>query len=281
MNCSSTYQDLVLCEKMGFDFIELRIDMLKKYLNEYSVKDLKSFFKNSYIQPHAFNAIYIYPEFLSEKDNIVRQAELLSDFMLCCKVGKKIGSNHIIVVPFLKDGLPNDFYEGSWDETYRESVRILKKLAKIAKNYDMNLCFEVVGLNKSSVKSIEEAKEIIEAVNLENVGYVFDIYNLYLHTKSNDYSAMKLVESEKIFAVHVNNADEVEPEFMGQDKRRFVDQGCLDLKAFYDVLNEINYDSIISIETFRPEYWDKTAQWVIKEAYKTTKKSLKDFKEEI
>lgn len=281
MNCSSTNQDLSLCEKAGFDYIELRIDMLKKYLEEYSIKDLKDFFKKSSLQPHAFNAIYIYPEFLSEKDDIVRQAELLSDFMLCCKVGKEIGSNYIIVVPFLGDGLPNEYYKGSWDETYNESTRILERLAKIAKVYDMNLCFEVVGLNKSSVKSVEEAKEIVEAVNLDNVGYVFDIYNLYLHTKSNDYSSMKLVEPEKIFAVHVNNADEVELDLMGQDKRRFVDEGCLDLQAFYQVLKEINYDSIISIETFRPEYWEKSAQWVINESYKTTNRSLKKFREEV
>ena len=31
---------------------------------------------------------------------------------------------------------------------------------------------------------------------------------------------------------------------------------------------------MISIETFRPEYWKKDAEWVIRRGYETTKKLL-------
>lgn len=276
MNCSNTEKDLILCENAGFEYIELRIDMLKDYLKNHSIKELKDFFGTSRLKPHAFNAIYLYPEFLTENDDIVRQANLMADFMLCCKAGHEIGSHYIVIVPFLREGDPSLPYEGIFENTHEQSVRILKKLGKIAKEYDMKLCFEVVGLNKSSVKSVEQAKEIVESVNESNVGYVFDIYNLYLNTLSNDYSQMKLVEKEKIFAVHVNNADDVPVQLMGQHNRRFVDEGCLDLKAFYKVLKELNYNSIISIETFRPEYWEKDAEWVIQNSYNTTFKSIEN-----
>lgn len=274
MNCSSLKTDLELCEKYGFDDIEIRIDMLKDYLKDHTVDDLVSFFETSRLRPHAFNAIYIHPAFLNEEDDTAKGEALMKDFMLCCEVGKAIGSEYIIIVPFLRDGAPSNPYQGSWENTFTQSVRILKELGNIAKEYNMKLCFEVVGLNKSSVKSVEEGKQIVEAVNLDNVGYVFDIYNLYLHTKSNDYSNMKVVEVEKIFAVHVNNADNVKDVDMGQDKRRFCDQGILDVEGFLNVLKEVGYSSIVSIETFRPEYWEKDAEWVISKAYETTKEII-------
>lgn len=274
MNCSNLETDLVLCEKYGFENIEIRIDMLKDYLITNSLNDLVKFFETSRLRPHAFNAIYIHPEFLTETDNKEKGQSLMDDFMLCCEVGKVIGSEYIIVVPFLRDGMPSKYYQGTWNNTFENTVRILKELGIIAKDYNMKLCFEVVGLNKSSVKSIEEAKEIVETVNLDNVGYVFDIYNLYLYTKSNDYSNMKKVDPEKIFAVHVNNADDASHEEMGQDKRRFCDKGILDVESFLKVLKEIGYSSIVSIETFRPEYWEKDAEWVISKAYKTTKEII-------
>ena len=89
------------------------------------------------------------------------------------------------------------------------------------------------------------------------------------------FEKIKLLRPEKIFAVHINNADDVPAEEMGQDKRRFCDSGAVDLKAFLLALKGAGYDGMVSIETFRPEYWRKSCDWVIDEAYKTTKDCLK------
>ena len=34
------------------------------------------------------------------------------------------------------------------------------------------------------------------------------------------------------------------------------------------------YDGMVSVETFRPEYWAKTPEWVIENAYRTTYAAL-------
>ena len=69
-DCSTLEQDLVLCEKAGFDYIEIRLDMLTDYLKRHTVEELAAFFCTSRLKPHAFNALYLYPEFLSEGDDL-------------------------------------------------------------------------------------------------------------------------------------------------------------------------------------------------------------------
>ncbi len=53
-DCSTLEQDLVLCEKAGFDYIEIRLDMLTDYLKRHTVEELAAFFCTSRLKPHAF-----------------------------------------------------------------------------------------------------------------------------------------------------------------------------------------------------------------------------------
>ena len=54
---STVENDLLLCEKYGYDYIELRLDMLQDYLKTHTTDDLKAFFAKSHIKPFAFNSI--------------------------------------------------------------------------------------------------------------------------------------------------------------------------------------------------------------------------------
>ncbi len=275
-DCSTLEKDLILCEKAGFDCIEIRLDMLRDYLTRNTLDDLAEFFRTSRLRPHAFNALYIYPEFLSGDDDEAKQAELLAEFDLACKAGKAIGSRYIIVVPPLQRDPKGGPYMGTWEHTFDNCVRILLRLGEMAGEYDMNLCFELVGFTRSSVRSIEQADAIVTAVNRPNVGFVFDSYNIFLNGGLNDFSGIGRVRPEKIFAAHLMSADAVPPGERGQDKRRFCGEGCVDTDAFLQALKAAGYQGIASVETFRPEYWAKTPEWVVATAYETTRKALAD-----
>lgn len=275
LGCSTLEQDLELCEKAGFDYIEIRFDMLMEYLKTHTVDQLAEYFAEHHIKPHAFNALYLYPEFLREDDDSQQRTFLLGQFLYACEIGKRIGNHHMIVVPpFLEEANYVPF-PGTEEENNGNCVRMLKELGAIAGAYDMNLCFELVGFPRSSVRSIENARKIVEAVNLDNVGYVFDAYNIYLYQGINDYEPMKTVEKKKIFAVHLNSADDVPEKERKQEKRCFVNQGVVDTDRFLGVLKEIGYDGMCSIETFRPEHWAKTPEWVVENAYWTTCEAMK------
>lgn len=274
MGCSTLERDLILCEQAGFDFIEIRLDMLARYLTSHSLAELSGFFSSSRLRPHALNALYLYPEFLGPDDDPPRRAALLNEFLLACVAGNAIGSRHLIVVPPLQRDPAGGPYAGKWDDTFRECVRILTRLSDMARPHEMNLCFEPVGFNRSSVRTIAQADAIVRAVDRGNVGFVMDAYNIHLNGGLNDFSGIREVEAAKIFAAHINNADPVPWAEMGQDKRRFADSGAVDVDAFLGALKDAGYDGMVSVETFRPEYWEKDAEWVIAEAYRTTREAL-------
>lgn len=267
--CSDLERDLRLCEEAGFDYIEIRLDMLREYLKSHSLGELAAFFEKSRLKPHALNALYLYPEFLKggEKDG-----PLLEEFELAMRAGQAIGSHYLIVVPPLWRG--EGPYPGDREQASRECARILKRLSAAARPYGMNLCFELVGFEKSSVRTVQEADAIIRQVDEDNVGFVFDSYNLYLNGGSNDFSALGQVRSEKIFAVHLMSGDDVPAEQRGQDKRCFCGRGAVDTDGFLRQLKGCGYEGMVSAETFRPEYWEREPEWVIAEAYRTLREAL-------
>lgn len=271
LGCSTLEKDLKLCELAGFDYIEIRLDMLMEYLRKHKVEELAGFFASHHLKPHAFNALYLYPEFLRKDDDRKRQTFLLGQFLFACEIGKRIGNHHMIVVPPFLDG-PNYIpFPGTETERDENCIRMLRELGSIAGAYEMNLCFELVGFPRSSVRNIQHARQIVEAVSLDNVGYVFDAYNIFLYNGKNEYEEIKTVEKDKIFAVHVNSADDVPEQERAQEKRCFPGQGAVDIDRFFGVLKEAGYTGMCSVETFRPEHWKRSPEWVVNQAYETTR----------
>lgn len=274
-DCSTLEKDLYLCEKVGFDCIEIRLDMLELYLKTHSLDTLAAFFKTSRLRPHAINALYLYPELFGPKDDAAKRSTLLAEFALGCEAGKAIGSEYFIIVPPLQRDPSGGPFVGTREDTFTNCVRILEKLSQMAEPYGIKLCFELVGFDRSSVRSIADADAIVRAVNKENVGFVFDAYNIFLNKGQNDFSAIKTVEPNKIFAAHIMSADNVPTNERGQDKRCFCGEGAVDTDAFLQTLKAVGYDDMVSVETFRPEYWSHTPEWVIELAYKTTRAAMK------
>ena len=227
-DCSTLEKDLALCEKAGFDYIEIRLDLLRGWLKEHTVEQLKDFFETHRLKPHAINAVYLHQGMLPD-ETPDWDDPAMQDFKLACEVGSAIGSGYVIIVPPLD---PSGVFTGDVAAAEQECIRILKKLSALARPYGMKLCFELVGLRKSCVRSIEAADHIVRAVDEDNAGFVFDSYNIHLNGHCNDFSAIKNVQPEKLFAVHLMSADDVPESEMGQDKRCFAGTGVVDTDSF-------------------------------------------------
>lgn len=269
-DCSTLEQDLKLCEQAGFDYIEIRLDLLRGYLQDHTLEQLRAFFDNSRLKPHAINAVYLRQGMLPG-DEVSWEEPAMQDFKLACETCQAIGSRFVIVVPPLD---PSGVFTGDVDAAQQDCVRILKKLSTLARPYGVRLCFELVGLRKSCVRDITSVDRIVRAVNQDNVGFVFDSYNIYLNGRCNDFSGLQTVPAEKIFAVHLMSADDVPEDQMGQDKRCFPGRGVVDTDAFLQTLRACGYEGMVSVETFRPEYWAQTPQWVIENAYHSLRQAL-------
>ena len=148
-DCSTLEKDLALCEKAGFDYIEIRLDLLRGWLKEHTVEQLKEFFETHRLKPHAINAVYLHQGMLPD-ETPDWDDPAMQDFKLACEVGSAIGSGYVIIVPPLD---PSGVFTGDVAAAEQECIRILKKLSALARPYGMKLCFELVGLRKSCVRS--------------------------------------------------------------------------------------------------------------------------------
>ncbi|MEL7603395.1 MAG: sugar phosphate isomerase/epimerase [Bacillota bacterium] len=267
--CSSLSKDLDLCDKAGFDYIEIRLDMLRAYLAAHKAQELKDFFADHSIKPHAINALYTYKELFSPNDTAARRDALMEDFLLGCRTAKSVGAHEYIIVPPMSAD-PAVPYADTPENIKADCVRILRRLADIAGDYGVNLCFELVGTRKCSVRTIPFAVEIVEETGLANVGYAFDPCNIFGYGKLNNFSGMAEADVKKIFAVHINDYDDVPEEQLTPAARCFCGDGVIDLMNYLSVLKKMGYQGMVSIETFRPSHYAMKPEDVIAQAYATT-----------
>ncbi|MCI5791692.1 MAG: sugar phosphate isomerase/epimerase [Lachnospiraceae bacterium] len=272
--CSTLAEDIELCEKYGFDYIEIDIDMLNEYLEEHTIAELSEWFKAHRLKPYGLAAVHIYQELFGAKDTAGKNTAFCERFEHALKNAEALNAKNIIIVPPMSD---SDLYIGFKDEIIDDCANALINIADMAAEYDVKLAFEPVGLKNCAVRSIAVAKDILYIAYKDNLGLAPDAYNLYLNGGSNDFSDVAALSANEIFAVHIMNADDVPAAERGQDKRTFPDRGsAVDVAGFLNALKAVGYDGMVSVEMFRPEYYEKDNEWVISEAYNSLKSVLEE-----
>ena len=269
--------DVIFAKQAGFDLIELRFDCINKYLEKHTINDLKTLLNNNKIEPSALNALYIYPEFLTDKKDPQRDDEIFCQLDLIKNLYKKAGLNQCIVVaPLMSDESSCEIYKKP--QITDSCVRILNYLSS-SMPY-IKWIFEPVGLSRSLVRDAEHANEIISAVNRSNVGLVLDSYNLYLKERKDNYSFSN-IPSDKIFAIHMINGKKApdDEKIIDQRYRTFCEDGdAINLFNFLNALEEINYKGMISTEVFNPEYPKIfTQEQIINRAFKELSSTLTNY----
>jgi 2-keto-myo-inositol isomerase len=255
---STLEQDLVLGEKYGFDYIEIRtMDKLPEYLKTHTVEDLAAFFKTHKIKPLAFNTLYP----ITFNDAAGEQ-KIVDDLKYMLEVGEKIGNKIVIGVCNWDQGIKTK------TEIKDETVRMYRKLADIAKPYGVKLCIEFCGSPIHTVNTFEQAMEIAVACDRDNVGVTLDCY--HFHAMNSKMSALEACDVNKVFIVHLDDAEDL-PVGQGSDENRlWPGEGAVDLDGILGTLAKKGYKGAISLELFRPEYYKLTAEDGMKKAKETT-----------
>jgi 2-keto-myo-inositol isomerase len=171
-----------------------------------------------------------------------------------------------VVVP---GKLPN---KASEEEIIAESVKVLNQLADIAEKYRVGLAFEFLGQIDCSVQTLDLDKKIIEKVNRNNVGLVIDTFHFYAGNST--FEAIETLNPEKLFIFHINDAENLPKENLTDAHRLYPGEGILPIKEIKERFDKIGYDRMVSIEIFRPEYWDENPFDVAKRAKAATEKVL-------
>ena len=160
MKASTVELDLVECEKNGYDYIELRIELLQDYLMRYSLDDLKEFFETHHLKPYSINSI----------ENINFQtpetwSRLVEDFTFQCEVAEAIGITYIVVCPTVGSVMASK----KENEIIADTVEMLGELAE--KNLRLNEKLTHMGQRTTRAKLMS----YFSAEAQRRGGYEFDI----------------------------------------------------------------------------------------------------------
>ena len=154
------------------------------------------------------------------------------------------------------------------EEIIEESVRVLNELGDIAEKHNVSLAFEFLGQTDCSVQTLDLCNEIVEKVDRDNIGNVIDTFHFYAGNST--FEAIDAMKPEKLFIFHINDAENLSKEELTDAHRLYPGTGILPIKEIKAHFDKIGYDRMVSIEIFRPEYWNEDPFEVAKKARQAT-----------
>ncbi len=262
MKNADLVSDIHLAEKTKYDLLEIWKAKLNDYASREDLTSLVNLFARAKIKPYAINSI----ENITFRDK-EDFGQIKDEILRLSKVAHGIKCKYLVVVPSHK---PRDTTKR---EIIEESVESLRQLSKIALDYDVALAFEFIGREDSSVNNLATCWDIVETVDLNNVGLVIDTFHFYLGNSS--LESLRKVDPEKIFIFHINDSEDL-PRNKLEDKNRLLPgKGIIPLRKIAKELQGIGYNRMVSVELFRPEYWGWDPEKLAREARQTTIAVLK------
>ncbi|MBC1272761.1 2-keto-myo-inositol isomerase [Listeria booriae] len=255
---SNLEKDLTICERNGYDYIEIRtMDKLPEYLKTHTLDDLATYFQNHHIKPLALNALV----FFNNRDE-AGHAAIIQEFQEMMHICDKIGAKYVVAVPLVTT-------EKILKKDIKQScIEVLQELSSIAESHGVKIALEFVGHPECTVNTFEDAYDIVQAVNCDNVGLVFDSF--HFHAMGSNIQNLKNADGSKIFIFHIDDTEDFQIGLLTDDDRVWPGHGAIDLEAHITTLKQIGYSDVVSVELFRPEYYQLTAEETIEKAKTTT-----------
>ena len=193
---SSLENDVILCEKAGFRFMEINYAKTDEYLKDHTLEQLDTLMKDHGIQPVTVNAIFGTNLCSPEEWNRV-----VSQYLHACEIGQATGATKTIVLSSDWSQIPQGVTK---EQIEANSIEVLHRLADIGKPYGMRICYEPVGT--MCVPSIKASWDVVRKVDRPDVGLAPDIFNLFLFDLLRDVEDLREYDKDKIFIVHLHSS---------------------------------------------------------------------------
>ena len=263
----SVLDDLALCEKYGFDYIDVQSECLDRELaaGKYTLEQLGDFFKSHNIKMLSYNALIFFnmKQTQKEKDAVMAQ---LDEIIRRCQI---LDCQMIVVVPSMDLTV-----HATVDEIKADAVAVLKEMVKKVEPYGIKLSLEFCGAPTMSINRFEYAYDIVEAVDSPLVGVTLDQF--HFNAMASGWDALEKADGKKIFVWHLNGTENMPcgAAYNNDEKRLWPGEpgDCLDHKRFADTLKKIGFEGdVCTIEVFRPDYYKLSSEENIKKAAEVTR----------
>lgn len=262
---ATLHEELELCEKHGYDYIEIQMDKLPAYLETHTLEEMKQFFDSHHLKPLSLNALAFFNN-RSDKD----YNGILIEFKKWLEIGEYIGAQYIVAVPLVSD-------QKFLNETIQKScVEVLKEFSTIAQPYNIKIALEFIGAPNATVNTFNQAHEIVKLVGRENVGLVLDFF--HFHAMGSRIEDLNRDNVNDIFLLHINDVDDYPIGILTDEDRCFPGLGVININGILDALCKYDFKGdVISIELFRPEYYKMDPEEVIKTSKTSIIKSIEPY----
>lgn len=263
----SVMKDMELCEKYGFDLIDIQSECLDRDLaaGKVTIEEMGEFFATHHLKMASYNALCFFnmKPTQEEKDAVLDE---LREIVRRCKI---LGCGMIVVVPSMDIKV-----EATIDEIKADTVEVIKSMLPIVEPEGIKLSIEFVASPLMTINRFDEAYDIIKEVNHPLVGLTCDEY--HFRNMGSTWEALENADGSKIFVWHLNGCENVPlgAPYNTDAKRTWPDdeKDILNHKRIADTFKKIGFsnDNCI-IEIFRPEYWEMSQEENVAKSAEITK----------
>lgn len=244
--------DIQIAKETGHEGIEIIGSKLYRYLDEgFSVESLL---------PHLEN---LKPVGLGYVQDIERQepdeyASLLQECEKMCRLAQRLGCPMVQLLTGPLDlglGVQGP-YKGlvgmPWPEVRRLTAKNLAALADIGARYDLQLYLEP--LSWAPLHTLDQALEVIDAAERDNVGLLIDFWHQWTSGTTPD----DIAKLDKRLILGVQVCDSLKPTGQPTHSLREVwtGGGHIPLKEWVDAVLATGFDGWWTCELFSPKHWE-------------------------
>jgi len=249
---------ILVAEEAGFEGFDLWRQNLEEYLKKKNVKELVKLFASIKIKPVSLTGI---GDFMQKTSNEFRETK--KEILIFFEILKELSVNIVVV----------NQANMRWDyqRSFKIAVERVQELSEMAIKYNIRLALEYLGFS-DFINCIKRVLAIYNEVKSKNMGFLVDSYHMY---KGGDQlNDLEEIPYDSIFFVHIANVLDIPREKITDSEREFPSEGKLDLLPVLKLLKSKGYNSYLSVELFRKDYWKEDPLKIAKSARESTIKLI-------
>ena len=246
----SLEQDLADAAGAGFAGVELWWDKVKAYLTGHSAADLKTLLASHNLVPVSLCPLTIWP-FRDTAPARVSYREAV-------ELAPQIGCDLVIACPDFRPA------RMTRDEALGIHAGELRDMATLAGANGVRLAIEPIGRHTLCAGSADALSLIERAGSPDNVGLLIDTFH-YFRSQVGD-AELDAIPIDKLFIIHVNDTEDGAIDELNDANRVYPLEGVIPIKAMLSRVIARGYDGYLSVEIFRPEYWNQPSAEVARQS---------------
>ncbi|MGN1008017.1 MAG: sugar phosphate isomerase/epimerase family protein [Butyricicoccus sp.] len=239
-----------LCEQYGFDYIDLQESCLNPDLEagKCTLEELGEWFRTHRLKMYSYNAL----EDFNMRTTPVEQENVMAHLHEIIRRCNILGCKMIVLCPSRDLSVP-----ATIPEIRENTVQVLRQMLSQVEPYGIKLSLEFCGFPTMSINRFQDAYAIVQEIDSPLLGITMD--QAHFHSMASDWDTLWNADGRRIFTWHLNDLEDVPcgASYNDVTKRLFPGdpRGCMDHARYVNTLKHIGYNSVCSLEVFRPEYY--------------------------